>query len=68
MRTLNKTVLVQYNNTRRFLCSLDEAQLHLLIDALDANNSLQVTQAQIDSAYDAIDARMREQLRAEAGL
>jgi len=56
-----QTVLSQYNNTRRFLRTLDEAQLHMLIDALDANNSLQVTQAQVDTAYDAIDERTRIQ-------
>lgn len=61
MQKLNATVLEQYNATRRFLLTLDEAQLHLLIAALDANNSLFVTQAQVDSAYDAIDERMREQ-------
>ena len=65
---LDKTVLQKYNNTRRFLLTLDEAQLHLLIDALDENNCLQVTQTQVDSAYDAIDERMREQLKAEARL
>ena len=68
MQNTKQTVLKRYNNTRRFLLTLDEAQLHLLIDALDENNCLQVTQAQVDSAYDAIDDRMREQLRAEAGL
>jgi ribosome assembly protein YihI (activator of Der GTPase) len=65
---LDKTVLQKYSNTRRFLLTLDEAQLHLLIDALDENNCLQVTQAQVDSAYDAIDERMQEQLKAQAGL
>lgn len=68
MQNLNKAVLEQYNATRRFLCTLDEQQLHLLIAALDDKNMLQVTQAQVDSAYDAIDERMRAQLRAEAGL
>jgi len=63
MQNLNATVLQQYNNTRRFLNTLDEAQLHLLIDALDEHNMLQVTQAQVDSAYDAIDERMREQYK-----
>ena len=66
--TLDKTVLQKYSNTRRFLLTLDEAQLHLLIDALDERNCLQVTQAQVDSAYDAIDERMRQQLKAQAGL
>ena len=50
MQNNTQTVLQQYNNTRRFLLTLDEAQLNLLIDALDANNSLFVTQAQVDSA------------------
>ena len=58
---LNATVLQQYNKTRRFLCTLDEQQIALLIDALDADNCLQVTQAQVDSAYDVIDDSMRKQ-------
>ena len=61
MQTLNKTVLAQYNNTRRFLNTLDEQQIALLIGALDADNCLQVTQAQVDSAYDACDERTRTQ-------
>ena len=68
MQNTKQTVLERYNNTRRFLLTLDEAQLHLLIAALDEHNCLQVTQAQVDSAYDAIDDRMREQLRVQAGL
>ena len=59
---LDSAVLDQYNRTRRFLCSLDEAQLSLLIAALDSSNRLQVTQVQVDSAYDAIDDRMRASL------
>ena len=58
---LDPTVLDKYNKTRRFVCSLTEAQLHMLIDALDSNNCLQVTQAQVDSAYDSIDDSMRKQ-------
>lgn len=58
---LNATALQQYSKTRRFLCTLDEQQIALLIDALDADNCLQVTQAQVDSAYDAHDERTREQ-------
>lgn len=58
---LDATVLQQYNNTRRFLRTLDEQQIALLIDALDADNCLQVTQTQIDSAYDACDERTRTQ-------
>jgi hypothetical protein len=54
MSKLNKTVLQRYNATRRFLCTLDEQQIALLIDALDNSNSLQVTQTQVDSAYDAM--------------
>ena len=68
MQNLNATVLQQYNNTRRFLLTLSETQLHLLLDAIDENNCLQITQTQVDSAYDAIDERTREQLKAEAGL
>jgi len=56
-----QTLLQQYNSTRRFLLTLNEAQLHLLIAALDDNNCLQITQAQVDSAYDAIDERTRMQ-------
>ena len=59
---LDTAVLDQYNRTRRFLRTLDEAQLSLLIAALDQNNRLQVTQVQVDSAYDAIDDRMRASL------
>ena len=58
---LNATVLQQYNNTRRFLNTLDEQQIALLITALNEDNCLQVTQAQVDSAYDAIDERTRMQ-------
>ena len=58
---LDATVLQQYNNTRRFLNTLDEQQIALLITALDSNNCLQVTQTQIDSAYDACDERTRTQ-------
>ena len=63
MQNLNATVLEQYNNTRRFLRTLDEEQIALLIAALDSNNTLSVTQTQIDSAYDAHDERMREQYK-----
>jgi hypothetical protein len=63
MQKLNATVLQQYNNTRRFLCTLDEQQIALLIAALDSSNSLQVTQTQIDAAYDAHDERVREQYK-----
>ena len=63
MQKLNATVLQQYNNTRRFLNTLDEEQIALLIAALDADNCLQVTQTQIDSAYDAHDERVREQYK-----
>ena len=59
---LDSAVLDQYTRTRRFLCSLDEQQLSLLIAALDQHNRLQVTQVQVDSAYDAIDDRMRASL------
>ena len=58
---LNAAVLAQYNNTRRFLNTLDEQQLALLIAALSEDNCLQVTQTQIDSAYDACDERTRTQ-------
>mgnify|MGYP001549686410 CR=1 FL=1 len=68
MQNLNATVLQQYNNTRRFLRTLDEEQIALLIAALDSNNTLSVTQTQIDSAYDAHDERVREQLKQQAGL
>jgi len=63
MQKLNETVLQQYNNTRRFLNTLDEEQIALLITALDSNNTLSVTQTQIDSAYDAHDERVREQYK-----
>jgi len=63
MQKLNETVLQQYNNTRRFLRTLDEEQIALLITALDSNNTLSVTQTQIDSAYDAHDERVREQYK-----
>ena len=63
MQKLNETVLQQYNNTRRFLNTLDEEQIALLITALDSNNTLCVTQTQIDSAYDAHDERVREQYK-----
>ena len=59
---LDSAVLDQYNRTRRFLRTLDEEQLHMLIAALDSSNRLQVTQVQVDSAYDAIDDRMRASL------
>lgn len=59
MQKLNEKTLQQYNATRRFMLTLDEAQLHLLIDAIDDNNKLQVTQTLVDSAYDAIDNNMR---------
>jgi len=58
---LDTAVLQQYNRTRRFLRTLDEQQIALLIAALDAHNCLQVTQTQIDSAYDACDERTRMQ-------
>jgi len=58
---LNSAVLDKYNRTRRFLNTLDEQQIAMLIDALDADNCLQVTQTQIDSAYDACDERTRMQ-------
>ena len=61
LNKLDATVLQQYNNTRRFLNTLDEQQIAMLITALDADNCLQVTQTQIDSAYDAIDERTRMQ-------
>jgi ribosome assembly protein YihI (activator of Der GTPase) len=61
MQKLNEKVLAQYNATRRFMLTLDEAQLHLLIDALDGDCKLQVTQTLVDSAYDAIDDNMRKQ-------
>jgi len=60
MQKLNKTVLQQYNNTRRFLCTLNEQQIAMLIDALDDNNSISVTQTQVDAAYDALNERIRE--------
>ena len=63
MQKLNKTVLAQYNATRRFLNTLSEQQIALLIAALSDSNTLTVTQAQVDSAYDAHDERMREQYK-----
>ena len=63
MQKLNKTVLQQYNNTRRFLCTLNEQQIALLIDALDDNNSISVTQTQVDAAYDALNERIREEYK-----
>lgn len=56
MQNKKQTILQRYNNTRRFVCSLNEQQLAMLIDALDDNNTLQITQTQVDSAYDEIDA------------
>jgi len=61
LNKLDATVLQQYNNTRRFLRTLDEQQIALLITALNEDNCLQVTQTQIDSAYDACDERTRTQ-------
>ncbi len=61
MQKLNEKALQQWNATRRFMRTLDEAQLHLLIAALDGDNKLQVTQTLVDSAYDAIDDNMRKQ-------
>lgn len=58
-----QTVLQQYNKTRRFLNTLDEQQIAMLIAALNENNTLSVTQTQIDSAYDACDERTREQYK-----
>ena len=63
MQNLNATVLQQYNNTRRFLNTLSEQQIALLIAALSDSNTLTVTQTQIDSAYDAHDERVREQYK-----
>jgi len=63
MQKLNKTVLQQYNNTRRFLCTLNEQQIAMLIDALDDNNSISVTQTQVDAAYDALNERIREEYK-----
>jgi len=60
MQKLNSTVLQRYNATRRFLCTLDEKQIAMLIDALDSNNTITVTQTQVDSAYDALNERIRE--------
>jgi len=60
MQKLNKTVLQRYNATRRFLCTLNEQQIAMLIDALDDNNSISVTQTQVDSAYEALNERIRE--------
>ena len=63
MQKLNKTVLQRYNATRRFLCTLDEQQIAMLIDALDDNNSISVTQTQVDSAYEALNERIREEYK-----
>ena len=63
MQKLNKTVLQRYNNTRRFLCTLNEQQIAMLIDALDDNNSISVTQTQVDSAYEALNERIREEYK-----
>jgi hypothetical protein len=63
MQKLNKTVLQRYNATRRFLCTLNEQQIAMLIDALDENNSISVTQTQVDAAYDALNERIREEYK-----
>jgi hypothetical protein len=63
MQKLNKTVLQRYNATRRFLCTLNEQQIAMLIDALDDNNSISVTQTQVDSAYEALNERIREEYK-----
>jgi len=63
MQKLNKTVLQRYNATRRFLCTLNEQQIAMLIDALDDNNSISVTQTQVDAAYDALNERIREEYK-----
>jgi hypothetical protein len=63
MQKLNKTVLQRYGATRRFLCTLNEQQIAMLIDALDDNNSISVTQTQVDAAYDALNERIREEYK-----